>query len=232
MKKIGILVAMQSEYDLVKTLFDNPEACRMGEWSFLSGTIAGVEVVLGKSGIGKVSAAVGTVEMIRRYAPDALLSTGVAGGIALGLRVMDVVIGKEMVYHDVWCGEGNAYGQVQGLPPRFEADPRLLQCALSLAEEERRFIAGLICTGDQFITDHQSLSRIKEHFPEGVAVDMESCAIAQVCHTYKVPFLSYRLISDTPGVEAHARQYRNFWEEAPRHSFELLRQLIATFNLS
>ena len=57
---------------------------------------------------------------------------------------------------------------------------------------------------------------------------MESCSIAQVCYMYAVPFLSFRIISDTPGVDRHAEQYRDFWIKAPEHSFQLLKQLIKT----
>lgn len=67
-------------------------------------------------GIGKVNAAAGAVELIRNFEPDCIISTGVAGGIDSCLKVMDVVASRQIVYHDVWCGEGNAYGQIQGLP--------------------------------------------------------------------------------------------------------------------
>ena len=80
---------------------------------------------------------------------------------------------------------------------------------------------------DRFITDRVALEGIKENFPEGLAVDMESGAIAQVCHMYATPFLSCRIISDTPGqVENHALQYQDFWTAAPEKSFEILKQLV------
>ena len=139
---------------------------------------------------------------------------------------MDCVIGKEVVYHDVWCGEGNEVGQVQGMPARYLADERLKQTALAV-ETEVALWEGLICSGDQFITDREGLEKIKRHFPEGLAVDMESGAIAQVCHIYQIPFLSCRMISDTPGqVENHAVQYKNFWTTVPEKSFEVLKQII------
>jgi len=85
---------------------------------------------------------------------------------------------------------------------------------------------GLVCSGDRFITDPAELSQIKGLFPEGMAVDMESGSIAQVCYLRHVPFLSFRIISDTPGVDGHIDQYNNFWENAPHRSFEILTQLI------
>ena len=225
MKKIGIIVAMTSEYGLVKSLLDGGKERLVRGIPFIEGRMGEVDVVLAKSGIGKVCAAVGTVEMIRQYAPEVIVNTGVAGGIDPLTQVMDIVIGENMVYHDVWCGEGNEYGQVQGLPARFVSDKELCKLALSVAHEGNVY-GGLICSGDKFITDKEELTEIKKRFPEGMAVDMESCAIAQVCYMCGVPFLSYRIISDTPGVKDHYKQYLNFWEEAPKRSFEMIKVLI------
>ena len=133
---------------------------------------------------------------------------------------MDVVVSQSIVYHDVWCGEGNAYGQIQGLPLYFRGNDTLYQCALSI-DTETAIHGGLICTGDKFITDSAELKAIKKEFPEGLAVDMESAAIAQICHLYKIPFISFRIISDTPGVEQHLEQYQNFWGEMADRSFHV-----------
>lgn len=219
---------MSAEFRLVETLLEEKKESVVGRFCFLQGKIGGREVVLMRSGIGKVCAAVGTVEMISRYAPDCILNTGVAGGIDASLRVMDMVVGREVVYHDVWCGEGNEKGQVQGMPARYAADFSLYEAALA-ARSEVALCGGLICSGDRFITDRSTLEGIKRDFPDGLAVDMESGAIAQVCHLYGVPFLSCRIISDTPGhTENHALQYRNFWETAPEKSIEVLKQILMT----
>lgn len=224
--RIGIIVAMSAEFRLMEALLGEKQECRVHGLRFMRGQIGVKEVVLIQTGIGKVCAAVGTVEMIRRFAPDCIVNTGVAGGIDTTLRVMDCVIGKEVVYHDVWCGEGNEVGQVQGMPARYLADEGLMRTALAV-ETEVALREGLICSGDQFITDRDGLEKIKRHFPEGLAVDMESGAIAQVCHIYGIPFLSCRMISDTPGhVENHAVQYKNFWMTVPEKSFEVLKQII------
>ena len=220
---------MTSEYGLVKSLMEQAKEVPVRGLLFTEGQIGNVEVVLVKSGIGKVCAAVGTMELIQRYAPDIIVNTGVAGGIDPLTQVMDIVVGENMVYHDVWCGEGNEYGQVQGLPARFVSDKRLCKLALSVAHDGSVY-GGLICSGDKFITDKEELTEIKKRFPEGMAVDMESCAIAQVCYMCGIPFLSYRIISDTPGVKDHYKQYQNFWEEAPKRSFEMIKVLITALS--
>lgn len=217
---------MESEFRLVEAFLEAKKEEYFRGIRFLCGKVGEREVVLMHSGIGKVCAAAGTVELIDRYAPECVLNTGVAGGIDASLQVMDVVVGSEVVYHDVWCGDGNALGQIQGMPARFVADDRLVQAAMA-AEGEVRVRSGLICSGDRFVSNREELEEIKGNFPEGLAVDMESGAIAQVCHMYGVPFLSCRIISDTPGVvEDNFLQYLDFWTVAPEKSIHVLRQII------
>ena len=216
--KIGIIAAMSSEYKQVAQLLEDKKEYTEGMYEYTEGKIKNNIVILTKCGIGKVNAAVGAVELIRTFQPDCIISTGVAGGIDKCLKVMDVVASAQIVYHDVWCGEGNAYGQIQGMPTFFEGNKTLFECAISL-DTETPIHGGLICSGDKFITDREELDVIKGNFPEGLAVDMESGSIAQVCYIYKVPFISFRIISDTPGAENYWEQYTNFWGEMADRSF-------------
>ena len=218
--KIGIITAMASEQKQLANQLENPTERKEGPFTYTEGTIKNNTIILMQCGIGKVNAAAGAVEMIHNFAPDCIISTGVAGGIDSCLNVMDVVVSSRIVYHDVWCGEGNAYGQIQGLPLYFTGNETLFQCAISL-DTETAIHGGLICSGDKFITDRQELETIKANFPEGLAVDMESASIAQVCHLYEVPFISFRIISDTPGAEKHLEQYKNFWGEMADRSFHV-----------
>ena len=217
---IGVISAMDSEHRQLAERLQEKKVADYGHLHYVEGLLGGNHVILTQCGIGKVNAAVGATELIRRFAPDCIISTGVAGGIDSCLNVMDVVVSSRIVYHDVWCGEGNAYGQIQGLPLYFTGNETLYQCAISL-DTETAIHGGLICSGDKFITDRQELETIKANFPEGLAVDMESASIAQVCHLYEVPFISFRIISDTPGAEKHLEQYKNFWGEMADRSFHV-----------
>ena len=204
MKK-GLIVAMTSEYEALRR--------------------AGVTGVI-KSGIGKADAARAATEFILTEHPDCIINSGCAGGIGAGLNVFDIVIGGQTAYHDVWCGEGNLPGQVQGLPQRFDADPALLRAALSL-QTAQPVRSGLICTGDQFLTDPEDDARVLEIYPDALACDMESAAIAQVCHHYGVPFLSFRMISDVHGSGQDAMAlYKDFWTKVADDSFSFLKLLI------
>lgn len=227
---IGIISAMDSEHRRLVERLQDKNTSGDGSFRYVEGTLGGNHVILTQCGIGKVSAAVGASELIRRFSPDCIVSTGVAGGIDACLKVTDVVASQRLVYHDVWCGDGNEYGQVQGFPASYEGCSSLLKHALSLNEAgmESRIHSGLVCTGDQFITNRTELDTIKQRFPDGLAVDMESAAIAQTCYLYNVPFLSFRIISDTPGVEDHASQYADFWGTMAERSFLTIWTFLST----
>lgn len=224
---IGILTAMQSEHDLLAALLHNTTQETVNNFSYLHGTMGEHNIILIQCGIGKVNATIGTTELIRNYAPQYIISTGVAGGIDECLSVMDVVVSQQTVYHDVWCGMGCEHGQIQGLPTFFDATQKLVDAALSLnAKQATKIHSGLICTGDQFITSREELDTIKKNFPAGLAVDMESCAIAHTCYIYNVPFVSFRIISDTPGVKEHIQQYEDFWGEMSSRSFQVTKHFL------
>ena len=214
--KIAVIIPMDSEYRQMQQLLGGD-----------TGMLAGNEIVLCRCGIGKVNAALGAQQLISEHHPDCIINPGVAGGIDCSLKIMDVVVAKECVYHDVWCGEPNAKGQVQGMPARFAANECLYSLAMTVSEPIH---GGLLCTGDQFITNEEALKEIKAAFPEGLAVDMESCAIAQTCHINEVPFLALRIISDIPSeaktTEDHKVQYDNFWATLADNSFLHIRKVL------
>ena len=223
---IGLIVAMRSEFDMVFKALRNPEEQQIKHLTFATGQINNQPVVLMQSGMGKVNAALATCEMIENFHPEYIINTGLAGGLSPELSVMDIVLGEDVVYHDVWCGEENEYGQVQGLPPLFHGDKNLINKAAAISSDIK-IIKGLITSGDQFISDITELKKIKNRFPSSLAVDMESAAIAQTCYLYNTPFLSIRIISDTPGIDNHYQQYLDFWNKAPEKSCEIICQLIA-----
>ena len=225
-KTIGILTAMSVEYRHVAAMLSETETVQSGPQEFLVGTLGQNKVVLLQCGIGKTNAATGTTNLIMTFHPDYVISTGAAGGIDTCLDVMDIVAGSEVCYHDVNCGDNCDPGQVQGLPRLFSGDQHLVDIATAL-KTDVRVIPGLICTGDQFITNRAELDDIKKKYPQGLAVDMESAAIAQVCHLWQVPFLSFRIISDTPGIKGHFDQYLNFWDTMAEKSFRVTSEFLS-----
>lgn len=230
--KIGIATALQSERAHIGTILEDAREVSANGRRFRLGRIGANEVVLGETGIGKVNAAIGAMTILEGFKPDCLLGTGVAGGLDSSLRVMDVVAAKEVVYHDVDCGPGNEYGQVQGLPPRFACDPRLVAHAGRLAvpagSGAARIAVGLLASGDRFVSGPEQVEEIKSRFREALAVDMESGALAQACHLFRVPFLSFRILSDTPHGTDNFAQYTNFWEAVAERAFAVTHEFLRT----
>lgn len=207
--KIGIIVAMDKELHQLQQLFTNDN------------------IAIRKCGIGKVNAALGAQQLINEFHPDCIISSGCAGGNGDNINVQDLVVSTELCYHDVYCGtaidNSTQYGQVQGLPARYQADPYLLRKAKEL---QQNIHVGLIVTGDWFVDSKEKMRSIIDKFPEAKAVDMESCAIAQTCYINKVPFISFRVISDIPLRDTNASQYHNFWDTVADHSFQVTRTFV------
>ena len=209
--KIGLIVALSKELTLFANMItDFSEQTFCGR-RFLCGKYAGKEIVATVSGMGKVNAALSATALINHFNVDMILNIGISGGLDASLEIGDFVLGEDIVYHDVWSGEGYPYGQVQNMPLYYHSAPQL-------AEKCPPYRRGLLCCGDKFITSADELNAIKAAFPKALTVDMESAAIAQTCHIQQIPFLCVRQISDTPGVEHHAEQYDSFWRNAPQNS--------------
>lgn len=228
--KIGIIIAMDKEFRRISELLDGLDVELDGGRKFVTGTLGENELVLHQCGIGKVNAAIGASEMIRRYNPDLLVSTGCAGGGRTDMEVMDIVASTELAYHDVYCGEAmgkTVYGQVQGMPARYSSPSDLVEKAKSVSP---RVHAGLIVTGDWFVDSKEKMREIVSHFPEAAAVDMESAAIAQTCHIYGIPFISFRVISDIPLKDTNAAMYHDFWNTVADNSFDTTREFLLRIN--
>lgn len=210
--KIGIIVAMDKELQQLQHLFTDGN------------------VVVEKCGIGKVNAALGAAEMIRRHHPDVIVSSGCAGGNGDDIHVQDVVVGAEVSYHDVYCGtsidQTTVYGQVQGMPARYKADGQLLAKACRVKCEGFSVHPGMIVTGDWFVDSKDKMRDIISHFPEAKAVDMESAAIAQTCYKYGVPFISFRVVSDIPLRDTDASMYHDFWNTIAENSFQVTKTFV------
>lgn len=207
--KIGIIVAMDKEFELLQGI-----------------QLPQHEIYLVKSGIGKVNAAISAIELINQHQPDLIINSGVAGGIDTCLSVADLVVGAQTCYHDFYAGEVSDHLKELGFEQFIQADAQALQVAKQVAADRVDVKFGLGCTGDQFITTKEELFQIKSKFPEALFVDMESNSIAHVCAKKQVPFISLRIISDTPWVDNHADQYANFWSDAPQKNFELVKNIL------
>lgn len=220
---LGIIVAMGSELKMLLAEMSSVTEETANGTTYYKGNIGSRDIVAMQCGIGKVNAAVGALTLIERYSPEAIINTGIAGGTGGGADILDVVVGTEVGYHDVWCGPGNAPGQVQGLPERFAGATAMF----GITQDTPGVKLGLIASGDRFVSTPEELAALLATQPRAIACDMESGAIAQVCHLKQIPFLAIRVVSDTPGTENHLDQYLDFWNIAPSRTFGILRQLLS-----
>lgn len=155
----------------------------------------GRTVTLVTCGIGLVNSAAATAVAIERHRPDAIISLGSAGGLGADVRIGDIIVGRSFRYADADATAfGYAYGQVPGLPVSFPGDERLLDL-VAADHSDQTVHLGEIVSGNSFVAGDLALV-LRERFPEALAADMESTAIAQVAWQAEVPFVCVRSISD------------------------------------
>ncbi|MFK2824447.1 5'-methylthioadenosine/S-adenosylhomocysteine nucleosidase [Bacillus sp. B190/17] len=226
--KIAIIGAMEEEVVILREKMENRQVETIANSEFTTGTLNGAEVVLLRSGIGKVNAAMTTAILLHHFKPDAVINTGSAGGLDPKLNVGDVVISTEVRHHDVDVTVfGYEYGQVPQLPAAFKADERLIDIAVGCIAEEKevQVVQGLIATGDSFMNDPERVLSIGKKFEGLQAVEMEAAAIAQVAHQFGVPFVIIRSISDIAGKESNI-SFEQFLPKAARHSANFVMSIV------
>ncbi|WP_230684774.1 5'-methylthioadenosine/S-adenosylhomocysteine nucleosidase [Cellulomonas sp. JZ18] len=156
-------------------------------------------VLLVTCGIGLVNAATAAALALAEHAPRLVVSAGSAGGMGLQVRVGDVVVGASTVYGAADARVfGYALGQVPGMPARYDADPGLLAAAAAADPHGLTVRTGTILSSDVFV-DAERVEPLRTAFPDALACDMESAALAHAAHLFGVPFLSVRGISDLCG---------------------------------
>lgn len=165
-------------------------------------SLAGRDSLLLVSGIGLVNAAAATTAVLAHFTPGALISSGSAGGLAQGIYVGDVVVGNAYSFHDADATNfGYVRGQVPGMPERYQADRELVSHAMGAHIEGVRVRPGKIVSGNSFIYS-ETVEAVRAAFPNALAADMESAALAQLAHLLGLRYVSVRAISDLCGPHA------------------------------
>ncbi|HLS61094.1 MAG TPA: 5'-methylthioadenosine/S-adenosylhomocysteine nucleosidase [Virgibacillus sp.] len=225
--RIGIIGAMDEEIAFLLNHISDQKEITIANSLFIQGRLAGSDVVLLKSGIGKVNAAMGTTIMHERFSPTYVINTGSAGGFATDLVVGDIVISSHVVHHDVDATAFDyAYGQVPQMPAMYEADADLIdRSATVLKKMNINSRTGVIATGDSFMQDPLRVQDIREKFPSMIAVEMEAAAVAQVCFQYDTPFVIIRALSDIAGKESSI-SFDEFLPMAAKNASDLIIEMI------
>jgi adenosylhomocysteine nucleosidase len=218
----AIVSAMHEELAAVLELMPDERRQVVGGREFWLGHLHGQPVVAVLSRIGKVAAATTATALIERFGVARIVFTGVAGGLALGVNVGDVVVADSFLQHDLDASPIFPKYQVPlyGVD-RFAADPALsarLAVAAQRALPGVRLHRGLVVSGDRFVSTTAESRTLQAALPQALAVEMEGAAIAQVCHDYGVAFAAVRTVSDRADDAAHGDFVRFVREVASRHS--------------
>ena len=237
MTTTAILSALAEEQHGLIELLEQPQRLERAGRTFWRGRLGGQSVVLALSRMGKVAAATTTTTVIEAFGANQVVFTGVAGGLAPGVQVGDVVVAQQFMQHDM---------DVSPLFARFEVPlygRTLFDCDAGLSEHlfaaaqsylgrsrgpadlgqpapDAGLHRGLIASGDVFVGRAEQSSQPKAvlqlagHLP--LAVEMEGAAVAQVCFDYGVPFAAMRTISDRADDQAHV-DFTQFVQEIASH---------------
>lgn len=221
---IGILAAMTVEAEAIRQEMQVSGSKTLGGTSFTEGRWQGKDIVLAVCGIGKVSAAMTAQTLILTYAPGLLVNTGVAGSVSPQAVLLDVVLARDVVQHDVDTSAlGDPVGWISALS-RIDipcAGEGLLEVLEGLAAGADGIHLARVASGDQFIADPAQSAAIAQRFG-AVAVDMESGSIGQVCFVNATPCCIIRTISDG----ADGMEYQAFVQKAAEKSIDVLRRLL------
>lgn len=227
--KIAVIGAMEEEVELLRNTLEDTSTKTIANSEYTEGTYAGHHVILLKSGIGKVNAAMSTTILLHEYKPDVVINTGSAGGYDQNLEVGAIVISDEVRHHDVDATIfGYEMGQVPQMPIAYKSDEKLMKLAEEAVTEigEHQYAVGLITTGDSFMNDPERVETVRGFFPTMKAVEMEAAAVAQVCYQFGTPFVVIRALSDIAGKESNI-SFDEFLPVAAKHSTQIVLKVIS-----
>lgn len=243
MRPIAIMAAMQEEMVGLTSALSDARTINNGSRQFTTGTVHGQPVVLVLSRIGKVAAATTATALVERFDVSAIVFTGVAGGLASGVNVGDMVVASEFIQHDMDASplfpplEIPLYGRAH-FPTDIALTQSLRAVAQNILKNPAQWIdnktlkdlhvrspkvhSGLVLSGDRFVSTSSESQALQKRLPLALAVEMEGAAVAQVCHDYGVPFAAVRTISDRADDHATIDFSRFIQEVASRYTSALI----------
>ncbi|MCV2526007.1 MAG: 5'-methylthioadenosine/adenosylhomocysteine nucleosidase [Candidatus Lightella neohaematopini] len=201
---IGIIGAIKDEIVLLCQQLTNIKKKILGRCIIYCGNIGTIKVVIIKTGVGKVSASLGTTILINYFSPNLVINIGLAGSLVPYIKKYNLVISQSTCYYDVnVTAFGYKIGQIPKHPLMFNSPKNILSIAKLSSKKEKNIFFGLIVSGDSFINDINILNNIRSKFPKALVVDMESTAIAQVCYRFSIPCISIKQVSDYANNKAN-----------------------------
>lgn len=226
---LGIIGAMEIEVNRIKEQMEDVSVTDKAGMSFFKGKWNGNDVVVVRSGIGKVNAAVCAQILADTFHADAIINTGIAGSLKNEINIGDIVLSTDAIQHDM---DAQGFGYAPGVIPQmevsdFQADEKLIELAKKCCAEvcpDIQVFTGRVVSGDQFISDKKKKEWLSSQF-EGLCAEMEGAAIAQAAYLNHVPFLIIRAISDKADDSA-TMDYPEFEAMAAENSVKLLADIV------
>ncbi|HEY2255281.1 MAG TPA: 5'-methylthioadenosine/adenosylhomocysteine nucleosidase [Variovorax sp.] len=248
-RPIAVVAAMHEELGALLSRMPDEHRIQVAGRDFWVGHLHGQLLVAVLSRIGKVAAALTATVLLERFGVRAIVFTGVAGGLAPGVAVGDVVVATRLLQHDL---DASPIFPKYEVPltghARFATDTQISDGLAAVAAEVLRdpvallgqkvvedfglrkpkVHRGLLVSGDRFVSTAAESEILRRDLPDALAVEMEGAAVAQVCHDYGVPFAAMRTISDRADDTAHGDFTRFVSAVASRYSLALVEAWLAT----
>lgn len=227
---IGIIGAMEPEVEALVAALKGKRVDTVGSLTFYRGRLGKKSAVIVRSGVGKVFAAIAAEAMILKYAPKLVINTGVAGAVAPGIKVGDVVVADKLVQHDMDTSAlGDPKGLISGINLVYlEADARAAVLVGNIAEEIGvKCKRGTVASGDLFVSTNEKKAELAADFGAS-ACEMEGAAIAHVCYVNATPCCVIRAISDSADKES-SMSYAEFLPLAAANSTKITMALVEKY---
>ena len=227
---IGIIGAMDEEVAALKESMENKEVVEKAGMCFVKGRLCGKDVVVVRSGIGKVNAAVCTQILADCFQVSEVINTGIAGSLDAKIDIGDIVLSTDVLHHDM---DATGFGYPLGQVPRM--DTLSFEASAAMREKAKRacgkvnpdihVFEGRVVSGDQFVSSQEKKDWIYQNF-HGCCTEMEGAAIAHTAYLNGIPFLIVRAISDKADNSAHV-DYPEFEAKAIQHTVRLMKEYVA-----
>lgn len=227
---IGLIGAMDEEIELLLAEMEHGHSVTKAGITYVQGNWQGKKIVVCRSGVGKVNAAITTQILIDHFGVTSVVFTGVAGALDPSLNIGDFVISSTCMQHDM---DVTPLGFERGVIPYqavsdFPADQRLIELAEEACQDfsAGKYMIGKVLSGDQFIASRETVHQLYEQL-NGACAEMEGAAVAQACYMNGVPYVVIRSMSDKADGSAHAN-FAEFTVEASRRSHGIVSRMVGS----
>lgn len=228
---IGIIGAMDLEIQAIKEVMNIENEDKYLDTFFIEGKIGKKDVILVKSGVGKVNAAITTTLLLEKFDIDLIVNIGTAGGLDVNQKTLDIVISKNVIQHDF---DTSYLDGPEGLGLVSKSDEKLgklIEKAFENNKVSSKIHFGDIISGDQFIGEEAKTLDLIKMFPSAIACEMEAGAIGQTAKKYGIPFIVIRALSDIVHHDNSQNDFLKNTKTSSKRSADMLVEFIRNLDI-